>query len=56
MHRPRLALVLALAGGLWAAAGREARAQAPQLVSVTKIWDKAPHSAFTDLLRWRGKW
>src|SRR5262249_49175432 len=56
MHRPLLAFVLALAGGLWAAAGREARAQAQQLVSVTKIWDRAPHNAFTDLVRWRGKW
>src|SRR5262249_32174139 len=56
MQRPRFALALALVVGLWAATGREARAQAPQLVSVTKIWDRAPHSAFTDLVRWRGKW
>src|SRR4051812_39977524 len=25
----------------------------PELVSVTKLWDKAPHNAFTDLIRWR---
>src|SRR5262245_39332881 len=37
-------------------AGGDVRAQAPQLVSVTKIWDRAPHSAFTDLICWRGKW
>ncbi len=29
---------------------------APRLVSVQRIWDAAPHSAFTDLLRYRGKW
>src|SRR5437016_1559133 len=28
----------------------------PELVSVTKIWDRGPHNAFTDLIRWRGKW
>src|SRR5581483_1223456 len=28
----------------------------PQIVSVTKIWDKGPHNAFTDLIRWRGQW
>ncbi len=22
----------------------------------TKIWDKGKHNAFTDLIRWRGKW
>lgn len=27
----------------------------PVLVSVRKIWDKAPHNAFTDLVRWNGK-
>ena len=29
---------------------------APQIVSVTKIWDRAPHNAFTDLLRFDEKW
>ena len=28
----------------------------PKLVSVEKIWDKAPHCAFTDLLRWKDRW
>jgi hypothetical protein len=23
---------------------------------VTKIWDKGPHNAFTDLIRWQNKW
>jgi hypothetical protein len=31
-------------------------ANGPQLVSVMKIWDAAPHNAFTDLIRFHGKW
>ena len=33
-----------------------AHADAPELVSVEKIWDRGAHNAFTDLVRWRGKW
>jgi len=42
---PLLSLVLAVS----------ATAQAPQaeLISVQKIWDKAPHQAFTDLIRFK---
>jgi hypothetical protein len=29
---------------------------APTLVDVRKIWDAAPHNAFTDLVRWREHW
>ena len=28
----------------------------PSLVSVKKIWDAAPHNAFTDLIRFHGEW
>ena len=28
----------------------------PQIVSVAKIWDRAPHNAFTDLIRFKDKW
>jgi hypothetical protein len=38
------------------AAGGPARAGEPELISVTRIWDHAPHNAFTDLIRWRDKW
>lgn len=38
----------------------QSRAQAEdtsvKLVEVRKIWDKAPHSAFTDLIRFRNQW
>src|SRR5262245_47998902 len=27
----------------------------PKLVSVAKIWDAGPHNAFTDLIRWKGR-
>jgi hypothetical protein len=38
--------------------GRVAFAQAtqPTLVDVRKIWDEAPHNAFTDLLRFHDQW
>jgi hypothetical protein len=54
-YLPSLLVVVAawvIAGEL----GPPARAQEPKLVSVTKIWDRAPHSAFTDLIRWRDRW
>ena len=28
----------------------------PELISVEKIWDQAPHNAFTDLIRWHDRW
>ena len=28
----------------------------PVVVSVAKIWDQGNHNAFTDLIRWHGKW
>lgn len=28
----------------------------PRLVSVSRIWRAAPHNAFTDLIRWQGRW
>jgi hypothetical protein len=31
-------------------------AQANQRVQVVRIWDQAPHNAFTDLVRFQGRW
>ena len=28
----------------------------PQIQSVERIWDRSPHSAFTDLVRFQGRW
>lgn len=33
-----------------------AKADGPEIVSVKKIWDRAAHNAFTDLIRWHDKW
>ncbi|MDP7302892.1 MAG: exo-alpha-sialidase, partial [Pirellulaceae bacterium] len=35
---------------------RVSLANEPTIVSVTKIWDHAPHNAFTDLVRFRDQW
>src|SRR5262249_11950540 len=52
----RLAPLLALlAAGLVPAAGPDAPALKPD-GEVRKIWDRAPHNAFTDLVRFRGGW
>ena len=32
------------------------RAEEAQLVEARKIWDQAPHNAFTDLVRFQGRW
>jgi hypothetical protein len=56
---PRLYPAVVAITLLWGFRGAlcpNARAEGPELVSVTKIWDQAPHNAFTDLIRWRGKW
>ena len=38
------------------AAAGIAAAEEPQIVSVKKIWDQAPHNAFTDLVRFGEQW
>src|SRR5947209_7583709 len=37
------------------AAGPDAK-RAARLVEVRRIWDRAPHNAFTDLIRFRDRW
>src|SRR5258705_12334682 len=32
------------------------RPRQPELLEVRKIWDHAPHNAFTDLIRFKGNW
>ena len=58
LNRVRRLLPLLVAAIVWAPASlRSADPTAkPTLVSVTKIWDRAPHCAFTDLLRWKNRW
>jgi len=38
------------------AGGAESEHPTPELVSVVKIWDQGEHNAFTDLIRFQGKW
>src|SRR5690242_489517 len=35
---------------------QQTKAAEPEVISVAKIWDKGRHNAFTDLIRWQGKW
>lgn len=43
-----------LALSAWPIKAQEA--SAPKLLSTKKIWDTAPHNAFTDLVRHKGEW
>ena len=56
-YRPRVLTVIALAICFLALHPANVRAEPKvELVEVAKIWDGAPHSAFTDLLRHDGAW
>jgi len=46
-----VALMLLLAGRLGADENRGIK-----IVEIQKIWDAAPHNAFTDLQRFKGRW
>ncbi|HEY8503723.1 MAG TPA: hypothetical protein VIL46_04020, partial [Gemmataceae bacterium] len=50
---PALALALSLSA---LPADAEEPPAKPELLEVRKIWDRDPHSAFTDLIRHDGKW
>ncbi len=41
---------------VWFAAGTSAAEGDAELVQVRKIWDRAPHNAFTDLVRFHDRW
>ena len=51
-----LAFVGLVTWGTLAFADVSSAAPAPSLVEVRKIWDRAPHNAFTDLTRFQGRW
>jgi hypothetical protein len=53
MSRPPSWLILA---AVVAPATSFAAGPGPELVSVEKIWDRGRHNAFTDLIRWHGRW
>jgi hypothetical protein len=49
-------LIFCLMGMLGLGVAMTCRAQEAEVVSVTKIWDKAGHNAFTDLARYKNLW
>ncbi|HEX7859721.1 MAG TPA: exo-alpha-sialidase [Verrucomicrobiae bacterium] len=51
----RISLTLALASIIFSASP-SAAAEKPELLSVQKVWDRAPHNAFTDLIQFNGRW
>ena len=42
--------------GLILAAGAVQESSQVELIDVSKIWDQAPHNAFTDLIMFKGRW
>ena len=59
MNRSWACLLAALCIGLThgrLACGESVPVDKPKLVEVRKIWDQAPHNAFTDLVRFRDRW
>src|SRR3954470_39641 len=50
-HLAKLVLGFVALAGMAADARGEA-----QILEVKKIWDAAPHNAFTDLVRWHDRW
>jgi len=56
-HAARGVLVLLIGATLFFAEGAAtAPEKDPALLSVEQIWDKAPHNAFTDLIRFKDQW
>ena len=45
-----------LAAAILIAAFMHAAPAEPDIVSVTRIWDRGQHNAFTDLIRWHDRW
>jgi hypothetical protein len=56
MFAPLRPVLLACPALLLAAAAFGAEAPEAKLLSVRRIWDKAPHNAFTDLIRFHDRW
>jgi len=56
--RNKLIMILGLSVPvvLFSVASCMAQTTKPEIISTQKIWDKAPHNAFTDLVRFKGMW
>src|ERR1051326_9107152 len=53
--RNRSSIALLLLGSIFGATAAAAKGEAA-LVEVRQVWDRAPHNAFTDLVRFKGHW
>jgi hypothetical protein len=53
---PRQLTIAALAAFAVLISGSTQAADGPELVSVKRIWDKGPHNAFADLIRFQDRW
>lgn len=49
-------LLISATAGIQPAVAQSSSGGSPQLIGVQRIWDQAPHNAFTDLLRHEGRW
>lgn len=49
-------VAVAVVGGFGSAVGAAAASGEARLLEVRRIWDVAPHNAFTDLIRWGDRW
>ncbi|MBP7936847.1 MAG: hypothetical protein KA354_19570 [Phycisphaerae bacterium] len=59
MSEPRVAdrlVAVCLAAACILGADALPEARAVWLIDVRKVWDQAPHNAFTDLIRFQGRW
>ena len=52
---PTIAFVFILLGHVGLVKGQAGHPLRPEIVEVRRIWDSAPHNAFTDLVRWRDR-
>ena len=56
LQKERKCINMALTLGLILAAGAVQESSQVELIEVSKIWDHAPHNAFTDLIMFKGLW
>ncbi len=56
MTKHRFSFICLLAALSYTSSSAKEDKSTPTLVEVRKIWDKAPHNAFTDLVRFKDEW
>ena len=56
MTKHRFSFICLLAALSYTSSSAKEDKVIPKLIEVRKIWDKAPHNAFTDLVRFKDEW